>query len=248
MRPPPAVPARAPARRAATLALCAPVYWVGLLAILLFGNGIGRVVELGFVDSGLYEPLTRDPLEWLRALIVPWIVAGAPLAAISLRLTAATMLDAADAEFVRTALGKGLSPRAVAYRHTLPTALAPTVSFAGAYTPLLVGNVLLVEQVFNIPGVFRYTTGAVSKRRLPAPPGDGARRCRAGGRWEPARGPHAGVCSIRAYARSSRGGSPPVEGVGGPVFRPEGGGDRPLDFGHPPGLERPACRRWSSTA
>jgi peptide/nickel transport system permease protein len=143
------------------------VYWVGLLAILLFGNGIGRVVELGFVDSGLYEPLTRDPLEWLRALIVPWIVAGAPLAAISLRLTAATMLDAADAEFVRTALGKGLSPRAVAYRHTLPTALAPTVSFAGADTPLLVGNVLLVEQVFNIPGVFRYTTGAVSNGDFP---------------------------------------------------------------------------------
>jgi ABC-type dipeptide/oligopeptide/nickel transport system permease component len=77
------------------------------------------------------------------------------------------MLDAADAEFVRTALGKGLSPRAVAYRHTLPTALAPTVSFAGAYTPLLVGNTLLVEQVFNVPGVFRYTPGAVSNGDFP---------------------------------------------------------------------------------
>jgi peptide/nickel transport system permease protein len=151
----------------ATLALCAPVYWVALMAILLFGAGIGRVVQLGFVDTGLYEPLTRDPLGWFRALALPWMVAGAPLAAICLRLTAASMLDATDTDYVRTALAKGLTPRAAAYRHALPTALAPTVSFAGAYAPLLVGNALLVEQVFNIPGVFRYTPGAVSNGDFP---------------------------------------------------------------------------------
>jgi peptide/nickel transport system permease protein len=147
----------------ATLGLCAPVYWIALMSLLLFGQGIGRIVDLGFlVDTGTYEPLTSDPVAWLRSLLVPWMVAGAPLAAICLRLTASTMRDADEAEFVRTALGKGMSERSVAYRHTLPTAIAPTVSFAGAYSPLLVGNALLVEQVFNIPGVFRYTTGAVS--------------------------------------------------------------------------------------
>jgi peptide/nickel transport system permease protein len=52
-------------------------------------------------------------------------------------------------------------------RQTLRTAVAPTVSFAGAYTPLLVGNVLLVEQVFNVRGVFRYTTGAMSNGDFP---------------------------------------------------------------------------------
>jgi ABC-type dipeptide/oligopeptide/nickel transport system permease component len=57
--------------------------------------------------------------------------------------------------------------RAVAYRHTLPTAIAPTLTLTGAYLPLLVGNALLVEQVFNIPGVFRYTTGAVSNGDFP---------------------------------------------------------------------------------
>jgi ABC-type dipeptide/oligopeptide/nickel transport system permease component len=74
-------------------------------------------------------------------------------------LTFATrrLAAAGDAEFVRTAFGKGLSERRVAIRHTLPAAAGPTISFAGAYTPLLVGNALLVEQVFNIPGVFRYT-------------------------------------------------------------------------------------------
>ena len=149
------------------LALCAPVYFVGLVTILLFGDGIGRIAQLGFVDTGIYEPLTEDPIAWLRALIVPWIVAGLPLAAVCLRLTAANMRDANDTDFVRTALGKGLSPRAVAIRHSLPASVSPTLTFAGAYTPLLVGNALLVEQIFNIPGVFRYTTGAVSNGDFP---------------------------------------------------------------------------------
>jgi peptide/nickel transport system permease protein len=151
----------------AMLALCAPVYWTGLLTILLFGSGIGRVAQIGIIDTGIYQPLTEDPIAWLGSLLVPWMVAGAPLAAICLRLTEASMRDADDTDFVRTALGKGLTPRAVAYRHSLPAAISPTIAFAGAYTPLVVGNALLVEQVFNIPGVFRYTPGAVSNGDFP---------------------------------------------------------------------------------
>ena len=101
------------------------------------------------------------------------------------------MRDADDADFVRTALGKGLTHRAVAYRHSLPAAVSPTVAFAGAYTPLLVANALLVEQVFNIPGVFRYTTRRGVERRLPAAAGDGARRRGAGRARQPDRRPGA---------------------------------------------------------
>jgi peptide/nickel transport system permease protein len=151
----------------AMLALCAPVYWTGLLTILLFGAGIGRVMEIGIIDTGLYTPLLEDPVAWFGSLLVPWMVAGAPLAALCMRLTEAGMRDADDSDYVRTALGKGLTHRAVAYRHSLPTAVSPTVAFAGAYTPLLVANALLVEQVFNIPGVFRYTPSAVSNGDFP---------------------------------------------------------------------------------
>jgi peptide/nickel transport system permease protein len=151
----------------AMVALCAPVYWVALVTILLFGKGIGVVVGIGFVDTGIYQPFFSDPIAWFGALLVPWMVVGLPLAAICMRLTLASMLEVGSAEFVRTALGKGLSERRVAIRHTLPAAAAPTISFAGAYTPLLVGNALLVEQVFNIPGVFRYTPGAISNGDFP---------------------------------------------------------------------------------
>src|SRR3954452_8486727 len=151
----------------AMVALCAPVYWVALFTILLFGKGIGVVVGIGFVDTGIYQPFFSDPIAWFGALLVPWMVVGLPLAAICMRLTLASMLEVGSAEFVRTALGKGLSERRVAIRHTLPAAAAPTISFAGAYTPLLVGNALLVEQVFNIPGVFRYTPAAISNGDFP---------------------------------------------------------------------------------
>jgi peptide/nickel transport system permease protein len=154
-------------RMLALLALCAPVYWVALVSLLLFGSGVGVIAQLGIFDTGNYEPLTRDPIAWLQSLVVPWAIAGAPLAAICLRMTDATMRDLGDEDFVRTARGKGLSERRVAYGHALPAAVSPTLAVTGAYVPLLVGNALLVEQVFNIPGVFRETTGAISNGDFP---------------------------------------------------------------------------------
>jgi peptide/nickel transport system permease protein len=151
----------------ATLAICAPVYWVALVVILLFGRGIGLLVGIPIIDTGLYEPLGSDPVGWFGSLLVPWMITGAPLAAICLRLTASGMRDVDDTDFVRTAYGKGLSARRVAFRHSLPASAAPTISFAGSYAPLLVSNALLVEQVFNIPGVFRYTTGAINNGDFP---------------------------------------------------------------------------------
>jgi len=152
---------------AGLLALCAPVYWVALVAISLFGDGVGRIVGLPIVDTGVYEPLTQDPVAWLGSLLVPWLVVAAPLAAICMRMTTASIDELGEEDFIRTALGKGLTPRAVTVRHALPAAASPTLALAGAYTPLLVGNALLVEQVFNIPGVFRETTGAISNGDFP---------------------------------------------------------------------------------
>src|SRR3954451_5479918 len=146
----------------ATVLICAPVYWVGLLVILAFGKGIGVIVGLPLVDTGLYTPLRENPVAWFGYLLVPWMVTGAPLAAICLRLTASGMRDIDDADYIRTAHGKGLPANRVAFRHALPASAAPTIAFAGSYAPLLVSNALLVEQVFNIPGVFRYTTGAIN--------------------------------------------------------------------------------------
>lgn len=140
----------------ATLAMCAPVYVVGLGLILLFGPGISTTtIDIPLLATNVYEPLSSDPVRWLQSLLVPWMVTGAPLAGICMRMTRGSMRDALDADYIRTAVAKGLGPVAVAFRHVLPVALSPTLSTAGAYLPLLIGNALLVERVFSIPGVFR---------------------------------------------------------------------------------------------
>jgi peptide/nickel transport system permease protein len=151
----------------ATVLLCAPVYVVGLLVVLIFGPSVGGPIPIGLVAPNTYVALTEDPLTWLNALIVPWLVAGAPLAAMCLRMTRASLPEVVDADFVRTATAKGLSPLHVMARHTLPVALAPTLSLAGAYVPLLVGNVVLVEAVFGIPGVYRLIPGAIDDGNFP---------------------------------------------------------------------------------
>jgi peptide/nickel transport system permease protein len=165
-RAPRSLPARAVEGVAAVL-LCAPVYFVGLLVILLFAPSIDPPLPVFLVVVNAYAPLTQDPVAWLHALVVPWFVVGAPLAAICLRMLRATLPEVAGEDFVRTARAKGLSPRAVSVRHTLPVALPATVSLAGAYTPLLIGNVILVEAVFGIPGAYRLIPSAIDTADFP---------------------------------------------------------------------------------
>jgi peptide/nickel transport system permease protein len=140
---------------AALLALCTPVYMIGMAAILLFKPGIDAPLPFGILPYHGYVPFGENPLKWLHALLVPWMVAGLPLAVVCLRMTRATMLEIRDEDFVRTAAAKGLSPAAITARHVLPVALPPVVSLGGAYTPLLIGNVILIEKVFDVPGIYQ---------------------------------------------------------------------------------------------
>jgi peptide/nickel transport system permease protein len=146
----------------ALLALCTPVYVMAMAAIFLFAPSIGAPVPIFFADPSKYVAIQDNPLEWFRSLIVPWIVLALPLAAINMRLTRADLRELLREDFVRTAAAKGLPPWVVATRHMLPVAMPPAISLTGAYVPLLVGNVLLVEAVYGIPGSFRFLPRAIS--------------------------------------------------------------------------------------
>jgi peptide/nickel transport system permease protein len=139
----------------ALLTLSVPVYWVGLVVIMWFGKGTGSIGEVGFIRSNAYVPPGEDLLGWLQAMALPWCITGAPLAAFCLRLCRSAMIDTRGEDYVRTAIAKGLRARRVDFRHAMPPAVPTTVALAGAYAPVLVGNALLVEIVFNLPGVFR---------------------------------------------------------------------------------------------
>jgi peptide/nickel transport system permease protein len=138
---------------AAALAMCAPVYVVGLMILLLFGSGLGMVDVLAHIPT-TYVPFADNPLGWAGALAAPWLVLALPLAGVSLRMMRASMADVLDEDYLRTALAKGVIPRTVVRRHAVPSAVAPVFSLTIVTMPVVVTNLVLIEQVFSIPGVF----------------------------------------------------------------------------------------------
>ncbi len=151
----------------AAVFLCAPVYFVGYLVILLFAPNVGAPIPIPLVTVNTYQSLGEDPVAWLHSLLVPWLVAGMPLAALCLRMVRATLPEVVAEDYVRTATAKGVSPRRITLVHTLPVALPATIALIGTYIPILLANVILVEAVFGIPGIYRLIPNAVDGRNFP---------------------------------------------------------------------------------
>lgn len=146
--------------------MCAPVYVVGLMALLFFGADIG-VIPAGIGIPLRYVEFGDSPSGWLGALIVPWFVLGLPLAGMCLRVMLGQMVEAGDQEYVRAARAKGLKESVVLRKHVAPAALAPTAMLASSSMPLLLTNVVLVEQVFSVPGVFADLTHSIGTANTP---------------------------------------------------------------------------------
>jgi peptide/nickel transport system permease protein len=146
----------------AVLAYCAPVYFVGLVLLYLFNPVLGIFPVPGFFDAvpRWASPFT-DPWTWLRALLVPWLVLAAPLAGMCLRLTLAMAREITQEDYVRTAVAKGLTTKMVMRRHVGRPTVGATVSFAPVSLPLFLTNVMLVENVFSVPGFFHYVWEAI---------------------------------------------------------------------------------------
>jgi peptide/nickel transport system permease protein len=143
---------------AAMTAYCAPVFFVGLFVLYLFNPIYGRVPLPWFFDAEprWVQPWT-DPWSWLRELLVPWIVLGAPLGAMCLRLTLSITREAMDEDFVRTAEAKGIPPHDIVRRHAAPMSYPGTFSFIAVSAPLVITNMVLVERTMSVPGFFKYT-------------------------------------------------------------------------------------------
>lgn len=149
----------------ALIALSAPVYWVGLVALYLFADDIGVVPLLP--GAGSYVPLTQDPGAWLGALLLPWLVLAGAFAAVYARMLRGSLIETMSRDFVRTARAKGLSERRVVLRHGVRVALTPVVTLLGVDLGVLLGGAILVETVFNIPGVGRLGFDAIDNTDFP---------------------------------------------------------------------------------
>jgi peptide/nickel transport system permease protein len=151
---------------AALVAISAPVYWLGLIALFLFSNDIGLVHLFG--GAGSYVPLSQDPGRWLSSLVMPWFVLAAAFAAFYARMVRGNLIEVMGEDYIRTARAKGLGEQRVIFRHGVRGALTPVVTMAGLDIGILLGGAVLTETVFNIPGVGRYAYDSIVNADLPA--------------------------------------------------------------------------------
>jgi peptide/nickel transport system permease protein len=145
----------------ATVGLSLPAFWQGTVLILLFS------VHLGWMPSLQWVPLLRDPAANLLTMALPALTLGTATAAMVARMARSSMLDVLGREYVRTARAKGLGPARVTYRHALRNALIPVVTVAGVQLGYVVGGLVVVEDVFTLPGVGRLLLDAIFQRDYP---------------------------------------------------------------------------------
>ena len=142
----------------ALVLVSAPEFWLGLIFLYLFANDIGKFKILP--GAGTYVGLTSDPGKWFTSLIMPWIVLAAGSAAIFARLVRGSLLETLDEAYIRTARAKGLSePRVV--RQAVRSAINPSFTLFALEIGVLLGGAVLIETVFNIPGVGRLSYEAI---------------------------------------------------------------------------------------
>ena len=138
----------------AYLGISFPVYWVGLLLILLFAVTLHWLPPSGFGG--------------LRYLVLPALALGMRSIAFLARMTRTAMLDALSADYIRTARAKGLSEALVVARHALRNALIPIITVLGLDFGAYLTGSILTETIFSWPGLGRYVVNAIARRDLPA--------------------------------------------------------------------------------
>jgi peptide/nickel transport system permease protein len=138
-----------------------PDFWMGIMFILIFAG------TLGWLPTGGYVPLTDDPVEWARRLIMPAITIGVVSGSIMTRFVRSSVLEALGQEHVQAARAKGMRSRDVLSWHVLRNALIPLVTVGGIQLAYLLSGVVVIEIVFRWPGLGHLALQAVQQRDYP---------------------------------------------------------------------------------
>ena len=145
----------------ALFGLSIPNFLLGLLMILVFG------VWLRWLPVAGYVPLGDGLWPNLRSLLMPSVSLGLVQSALIARITRSSMLDVLREQFILAGRAKGLDEKVVVYKHALKNAIIPTLTVVGITFALLIGGAVVIETVFNIPGLGRLIISAVLRRDYP---------------------------------------------------------------------------------
>ena len=148
-------------RSIAIIGLATPNFWLALMVLLYPAIWWGWSPPLELV------PFTEDPLGNLAVFLIPSLILGTAMAAATMRMTRTTMLEVLRQDYIRTAWSKGLRERVVVMRHVIKNALIPVVTLIGLQLPILVGGAVIMENLFNLPGLGRLMLLALNDRDYP---------------------------------------------------------------------------------
>ncbi len=148
-------------RSAAIIGLSTPNFWLGTLVMIF------PAIWWSWAPPMRLITFTEDPLGHLGMFLIPSVILGTALAAGTMRMTRTMMLEVLRQDYIRTAWAKGLKERVVIMRHALKNAFIPVVTLIGMQLPLLVGGAVIMENIFNLPGIGRLMVNALNNREYP---------------------------------------------------------------------------------
>ena len=148
-------------RSIAIIGLATPNFWLALMVMIY------PAIWWGWAPPMRLVPFTEDPLGNLEVFLIPSLILGTAMAAATMRMTRTMMLEVLRQDYIRTAWAKGLNERVVIMRHALKNAFIPVVSLIGLQLPILVGGAVIMENIFNLPGLGRLLLTALSDRDYP---------------------------------------------------------------------------------
>ena len=148
-------------RSVAIIGLATPNFWLGIMVMIY------PAIWWGWAPPMRLIPFSEDPLGNLEVFLIPSLILGTAMAAATMRMTRTMMLEVLRQDYIRTAWSKGLKERLVVIRHAIKNALIPVVSLIGLQLPILVGGAVIMENIFNLPGLGRLMLTALVDRDYP---------------------------------------------------------------------------------
>lgn len=148
----------------ATLFYAMPLYWLALLAVLVFAVWLPWFPAFGYATVGGGHQGFARAVDIGHHMVLPTLVLAMFYMAVYARMTRASMLEVADQDFVKAARAKGLAPGRILRAHVLRNALLPVVTLAGLQAGAMVGGAVLIETVFAWPGIGRLLFDALAQR------------------------------------------------------------------------------------
>jgi len=148
-------------RGSTLLFVAVPVFWLGIMVVVF------PSVWWNWSPPIQYIPFSRDPAGNLAQFIIPSIILGISMAAVEMRMLRTTVLDVLRQDYVRTAWAKGLKERFVITRHVLRNAFIPVVTIIAGQIPVMISGSVIIEQIFNLPGMGRLFVDSILRRDYP---------------------------------------------------------------------------------